>query len=122
MTELSGQLDQLGERLRAMEEIDIGTGGGKIGGGILNVLSENAGSAPEPLLDAVRMADGLRQADRLPAPITEFREGPAAEDPEKGRDISVTIPINVDGMELGRAAIKSINAVTKASGTLMLEI
>lgn len=34
----------------------------------------------------------------------------------------IVIPINVDGMKLGEAAIRGINRVTRASGRLMLDI
>lgn len=35
---------------------------------------------------------------------------------------SLTIPLNVDGIKLGEAAIRGINRVTRASGRLMLDI
>lgn len=37
-------------------------------------------------------------------------------------DASIVVPINVDGIKLGEAAIRGINRVTRASGRLMLEI
>ena len=37
-------------------------------------------------------------------------------------DTSIVVPLNVDGVRLGEAAIRGINRVTRASGRLMLEI
>lgn len=36
--------------------------------------------------------------------------------------VSVTIPISVDGMKLGEASIRGINAVTRSAGRLLLNI
>jgi len=37
-------------------------------------------------------------------------------------DTSIVVPLNVDGIKLGEAAIRGINRVTRSSGRLMLEI
>lgn len=37
-------------------------------------------------------------------------------------DMNITIPLNVDGMKLGEASIRGINAVTRSSGRLLLNI
>ena len=36
--------------------------------------------------------------------------------------MEITIPLNVDGMKLGEASIRGINAVTKSAGRLLLTI
>ena len=37
-------------------------------------------------------------------------------------DVQLTIPLNVDGMKLGEASIRGINAVTRSAGRLLLNI
>ena len=36
--------------------------------------------------------------------------------------VNVVIPLNVDGMKLGEASIRGINAVTKSAGRVLLNI
>ena len=37
-------------------------------------------------------------------------------------DLNITIPLNVDGIKLGEASIRGINAVTRNAGRLLLNI
>ena len=37
-------------------------------------------------------------------------------------NVQLTVPIHVDGMKLGEASIRGINAVTKSAGRLLLNI
>ena len=37
-------------------------------------------------------------------------------------NVNLTIPIHVDGMKLGEASIRGINAVTRSTGRLMLNL
>ena len=36
--------------------------------------------------------------------------------------VQLTVPIHVDGMKLGEASIRGINAVTRSAGRLLLDI
>ena len=47
--------------------------------------------------------------------------GAAAADALADR-LNITVPLNVDGMRLGEASIRGINAVTRSAGRVMLEI
>ena len=37
-------------------------------------------------------------------------------------NVQLTIPLNVDGMKLGEASIRGINAVTRSAGSVLLNI
>ena len=37
-------------------------------------------------------------------------------------NVQLTIPLNVDGMKLGEASIRGINAVTRSAGRVLLNI
>ena len=58
----------------------------------------------------------LPREARTAAPIAEGEA--AAEIPP----LNITIPLSVDGMKLGEASIRGINAVTRSAGRLLLEI
>ena len=36
--------------------------------------------------------------------------------------LNITVPLNVDGIKLGEASIRGINAVTRSAGRMLLEI
>ena len=50
-----------------------------------------------------------------------FPAGAAAVDAALER-MNITIPLNVDGMKLGEASIRGINAVTRSAGKVLLNI
>ena len=47
----------------------------------------------------------------------------SAQSAEKAlENVNLTIPIHVDGMKLGEASIRGINAVTRSAGRLLLNL
>ncbi len=112
MTELNRQLDGLAGRLGGLGSVEI------------------AGGLADSLLSASALANTLSAGSAAPAagslsPIGELdgalSDGRSRES-EKEKDINITVPINVDGIQLGTAAIRGINAVTRATGRMLLDI
>lgn len=64
-------------------------------------------------------ANALRRTE-IPVSATKADANAAAE--RALENVNLTIPIHVDGMKLGEASIRGINAVTRSAGRLMLNL
>lgn len=64
-------------------------------------------------------ANALRRTE-VPVSATKADANAAAE--RALENVNLTIPIHVDGMKLGEASIRGINAVTRSTGRLMLNL
>ena len=59
-------------------------------------------------------------APALPGEVSEQGTGTAVQRALGG--VNLTVPLYVDGMKLGEASIRGINAVTRSAGRVLLEI
>lgn len=64
-------------------------------------------------------ANALRRTE---VPVSAARADANAAAERALENVNLTIPIHVDGMKLGEASIRGINAVTRSTGRLMLNL
>lgn len=91
------------------------------------LLQGIAGSAGRVEKAAGLVGDQAAQALEIPAfagqlPLSVQPAAPQAPAAESAAPISITIPLEVDGYQLGVAAIEGINRVTNGSGRIELQL
>ncbi len=94
--------------------------------GLLRGISQSAGRVEQEADQLGRRAADALEIPSFPAPalpsaaFSAFSH-PAAQD-QPPQNISITVPLEIDGYRLGVAAIESINRVTQGSGRVELNL
>lgn len=99
---------------------DVGAAAGALGSAGVDALAKLPGIAALERASAIAPAGDMSAA--LPKEAREAAPLGAEAAQRAMENLNLTIPLNVDGMKLGEASIRGINAVTRSAGRVLLNI